>query len=412
MKRLLQLIILLLPQLTHAIFPIDYLRPYNDNLFRPYTQANCWSLDAIIEHSFNPEGHTEDGCDVNFLQICNCTQSSLAMLKGFDPETEIGMLSQQFNINDDDGVRGHFEPCGDFDLTSAIISGRYYFDRGFSVVASLPVYSLKICDVEWTEQTKSAVAADFLVRELITDEIDKNICDLGCLNIRNFEDTSVGDFYLGMQWMGEFPQHKNLLKNVRLNIYGGMTFPTARECDLNDALSIPFGNDGAFGVLFGGGIDLTLGCWVRTGVDAMFMNLFGSSKCRRIKTFDSQTDLFLLETAEARKEFGFTQRYNLYLELFGLGGFSFKAAYQHFRHNDDFLTLFSYCHSDMIANTACSLREWTLHNFYFFLNFDAGEHLYEDASWKPFVSIWYKLPHSGRHSIGTQGVGGTVWFSF
>ncbi|MEX0672053.1 MAG: hypothetical protein WD068_01745 [Candidatus Babeliales bacterium] len=411
MKKIILCIALLFPHVAQAIFPIDYLRPYNDNLFRPVTYAQTWSLDAIIEHSFNPEGHTEAGCEVNFLQICQPTQSSLAMVKGFDSNSEIGMLSQQFTINDDDGVRGHFEPCADFDLNSALISGRYYFPQGFNIVASLPVYSLKISDVTWVEQTKSAVAADFLVKELLTDDIDAKLAELGCLTIRNFEDTSVGDFYLGMQWMRDFPQFKEWIKNVRLNIYGGMTFPTASECTLNDALAIPFGNDGAFGILFGGGIDLTLGCHVRAGVDTMFLNLFGSSQERRIKTFDSQTDLFLLQTALVRKEFGFTQRYNMYLELFGLGGLSVKAAYQHMRHNDDKLTAFSYCYSDLIANTACSLREWTLHDFYFFVNFDSG-YLYPDAAWQPFVSLWYKLPHAGHHSIGTHGVGGTIWFNY
>ncbi len=413
MKKILLLISLLAPQVAQAIFPIDYLRPYNDNLFRPVTEGQCWSIDAIFEHSFSPKAHTFEGCEVNFLQTCQESQSSLAMIKGYKPTSEIGMLSQQFNVNDDDGIRGHFVPCADLEVDSALITGRYYLPNGFNIVATLPIYSINVSNVLWEELTNNVIAADFLTKDLFTDNFFQNICELGCLDLWDVERTNIGDLYLGMQWLHDFEQNKDWLSNVRTNIYSGMTFPTARKVDVNKSLSIPFGNDGAFGILFGGGIDLTLRSCVRLGVDALFLNLFGSSKCRRIKTFDDQTDLFLLETTKTRKEFGFTQRYNLYAQWYqALGGLSFKAAYQHWRHNDDKLTLFTYDYSTRIANTACSLEEWTLHNFYFFIDYDAAAHLDDCATFKPFISLWYKVPVTGRHSIGTHGFGVTAWFNF
>ena len=98
--------------------------------------------------------------------------------------------------------------------------------------------------------------------------------------------------------MRDFPQCRALLNNVRVITRLGLVCPTGKREDEDRLLAFPFGNDGAWGLQFAGGIDLTFGYTLRGGIDVEFIYLFGNTRCRRIKTAPDQTDSSLF-TASA-----------------------------------------------------------------------------------------------------------------
>ena len=54
---------------------------------------------------------------------------------------------------------------------------------------------------------------------------------IGGLDISSWSKTGIGDLSLMVEWLRDFPQPKPLLKNVRLNLRGGISIPTGVKKD-------------------------------------------------------------------------------------------------------------------------------------------------------------------------------------
>src|SRR5207247_2602624 len=110
--------------------------------------------------------------------------------------------------------------------------------------------------------------------EDLTNNLATNVFRLGSdLNINSWTRTGIGDLSAVLYWSHDFPQQKPLLKNVRTNVRVGPTFPTGKKTNPDQILSIPFGNDGAFGIVFGAGLDARMGRHLTVGVDVEFLQL-------------------------------------------------------------------------------------------------------------------------------------------
>lgn len=396
----------------YSIFPINFLRPY-DEVFYRVGEAEKFQLYGVVEHGFKSQGRNDNGDVVSPFALWQCDQSALAMLKGFSADTAIGQLAQQFNIDGDDGVRGHFATQGCVEHTSAVISARYYLPHNLSLSVHLPVHSVEVKDVCWIDQTKDITFEDKLIKQNLTDNFCENVYNLGCLDLDGWKKTGVGDIVLAGQWLKEFPQVKRLLRTVTLNVRAGMSLPTAKECYQDRVLSIPFGNDDAFGLFVAGGIDLKWDYHIRAGIDAQFLHLFGSTRERRIKTDPSQSDLLLLQKVRCRRDFGITQRYNVFLEFYRfLRGLSVRATYQFWQHNEDAVSLFTNDFSEITANTASRFDDWTMHNIIFSANYEVAADVDEDTRFKPQFSFYYRLPINGVRSILTHAIGGALVVNF
>jgi hypothetical protein len=215
------------------------------------------------------------------------------------------------------------------------------------------------------------------------------------------------------EWLRDFPQPKPILRNVGLNIRSSLSVPTGLQKKENDILSIPFGLDGAVGLIFGSGIMIHWWEYVAGGIDVEFMQLFGNIRERRIKTSADQSDLVLLAKARAHKEFGFTHRFNLFLEMYDvIPGLSASITYQFWKHGEDKLALNTNAFSNTIANTAQSLQDWTFHQFIYKLQYDAQLLLGSKSGWKPQVALFYKMPFNGQRALVSHTLGAIVSLSF
>ena len=355
----------------------------------------------------------EEESSTNAMQLYNLQQNSIAMLAGFAPDTPAGKIG--IPIEYDNGIRGHFCPTGKFEYDfGAAFSARYTFPYNISLAAYLPVYRMKLHDVCWYDLTLNVTDQDVIVRERLTNHFVRNVCELGCgLDILGWERTGLGDLVLMFEWMRAFPQGKQLLKNVDLDGRVGLSFPTGLKQDQDKVLAIPFGADGAVGVIFAGGLRVTLSDALCAGFDIELDHFFDNTRSRRIKTNRNQTDLLFLQQTEAHIDWGMTQQFNLYVDIIKIWqGLSLKVDYQFIKRGDNEISVFGNCFSSTIANTAISLQDYTMHNIIASISYDFGRHMNPETRCKPYLMLFGKLPFNGKRSIQATTVGAILSMDF
>lgn len=389
------------------------LKPY-DTLIRPEIypekkfQIAAWAETGVRNAiAFNDEHQ------VNVLNMYNCTQDALAMLDGFPIDSPMGQLRIALDAADD-GVRGNFITNGDLKLHyGAALGTRWQFYPNLSLVSYLPFYSMSLNNVCFTDLTQGNNAADFRVRQLLTNTFASTVSTLGNgLSINGWKRSGIGDLNMFLEWITHHEQNRPLLKDVALNGRFGFVFPTGLKKNEDQIFSIPFGSDGALGILLGGGLWVTLRSCFKAGLDVQLQHTFGNTRCRRIKTAVDQTELLLLAKTPAYKDFGLLQRFNLFLQGYHIfRGLSCLVGYQFLKHGEDKLSLNTCEFSTNIANTAVSLEEWTAHTAEINLHYDFNEHLPECAIW-PQVSLFARVPFNGKRSALFTTIGATFAVDF
>lgn len=394
----------------YSLFPVNVIGTFDNNFWvsRPARKTNFFT-NLIAEGSVKVDGRNASGDKVDMLQIWNANQDTLAMVRGFDPTSEIGQIGAAVgNIANDSNDRGRFLPTSELQYVAAGLNFEYRYPSNFSLSAYVPFYYMKLKNVSWQSLTKDPRIEDELVRKGLASnfsELNALTQRLGGLDLGGWKSTGIGDVVFAARYFKDFPQQRNgAITNVRLEGNLGLSVPSGKKKNEDVAFDIPLGNDGAWALHFGTGIDITWHKYIRGGGYIQFVQLFGTTKERRIKVDENQTDLLLLTKCKAYKDYGFTQNYNLFLEL-ATRPVCLRVAYQHTKHAEDKLSLFSNCYSTDVANTAQSLEEWSNHQILFKATFDflATKELKKKAY--PTFDVFYKLPFNGKriaqiHSFG------------
>ena len=386
---------------------VNLLRPY-DRLLRPeiYPESTfnvaLWAERGIGE----AKGFSPNNDLVNVLQIWNADQNALAMLKGFSAASPITQLLDSLGALDD-GTRGHLHFEGKLHLDYGGAFGvRWYFLPRTWASFSIPFYAIRLKDVTSTDLTKAITPADAQVKNLLINNLSTIAQTLGDgLQLQGWKRTGFGDANLLVESLFEFPQARPLLKNVEVDARVGFSLPTDRKTDADKLFAFSYGYDGAVGLMFGGGLNVTLGCWFKTGFDVQLIHLFGNTRERRIKTAINQTELLLLAKTDAYKDYGLIQRFSLFAQAYHIfGGLSVLAGYQFLKHGQSTLQLNSCDFSNAIANTAVSLEESILHSLEVNIHYDFNETWCN--SWiDPQISLFARVPFNGKRSLGFTTVG-------
>jgi len=394
---------------------MNLLMPY-DTLIRPeFRFDKMFEVALYAEHSLNAKGFNECGDRTNVLNIWNKNQDALAMLQGFPSNSAIGELAIQLRSDgaNDDGVRGHYNVCGDLHFDDAAAAFRYHFYDAWWFTAYLPVCSMKLNNVNWVNQTLDVSSGDQSVRENLTNNFFANVKTLGDgLELGPWHRTGLGDMIVMIEWLEDFWQMRPMLKKVRVNWRLGTNLPTGVRKDEDKIFTIPFGFDGAFGVIFGFGMDVFLGDYFKLGGDVQLHHLFGNTRCRRIKTDPTQTELLLLQKSNAYLDYGLIQRFNLYVQAHNLKGLSLKFGYQFWKRGDDVISLKTPCFSTAIANSAIHLEEVTMHQGIVTAVYDWSYLLKPDAKYKPSFEFFARLPFNGKNVALSTTVGAIVALDF
>ncbi|MBA2307635.1 hypothetical protein H0W26_05900 [Candidatus Dependentiae bacterium] len=400
-----------------AVPPINLFRPSDRPLMPEPVWCN-WSCQTSIayERAFHIRAFRDDEEEsqidlcasvdkkksYNVLQLYQSDQNALAALKGFQSHVPEGNLSQLFNTNDENGKQGLFRPRGDLSIPlNLMISHRMYFSHGLSLAFHLPFYAMELKNVCWRSLNPEVTGEQLLERDLL-QEVQQS----AALKAGGWKRTGIGDFVAQMTWMREYIQPKPLMQSVRVQGRLGLICPTGKRQDEDRVLAFPFGSDGAWGIQFAGGLDLTFYYTLRGGLDAEFIHLFGNNRCRRVKSASHQTDFLFLRKVPTFREFGLGQQYNVYIESYHCWrGLSLKFNYQFLRRNEDRLDLRSDLLSTRVANSAESLQDWTAHSLIAMVRYDLWKDLPECSSVKPALRGWFKWGFNGSRALVANSVG-------
>lgn len=384
-----------------GIFGINLFRAYDINLRPPIWRCEPIQITPWTEIGYKARGYNPEGNEVNSLQLWTPKQDAIAMLRGFGPDSPMTQFFVEvLDSPEDNGIRGNLVFDGQFKAKEFALSMRYHAPYHITLGLHLPFFEMSLKNVTFTDCTRDINAEDMLVKQELTSQLKQRVAMFDpSLNLDGWKRIGPGDLFLLAEWQRQFYQGRPILKNVGLCARGGFAFPTGLRTDEDEILSVPFGFDGSLGLIFGGGIDITWFDIFKGGIDVEFIELFGNTRNRRIKVFPDQTEFLLLAKAPTFKDFGFTQRFNLYLESRFRCGIYARLTYQFWKHSPDTLSLCVNEFSDAIANTAQSLEQWTNHHLIAMLTYDGQFDIPEKNWFKPQFSVFYKFPFNGERAL-------------
>ena len=103
------------------------------------------------------------------------------------------------------------------------------------------------------------------------------------MDISGWKKDDIGDIAANLYFKKVYKQEDLPVSKVCLGLKTGVSFPTGDEANEDVLISVPFGNDGSYGLIFGGAINVDTHKYLALGVDAEFLHLFGNTKKRRMK---------------------------------------------------------------------------------------------------------------------------------
>lgn len=406
---------------AYAVAHTNFYKPYDINFRMEDWDNTKFRFGANFEYGDTSKCRDWDENKVNVLQIYSPTESSLAMLAGAELGSEIHDFASKFlppyGPATDDGCRGGFKLNGEFEGWDLTFYGKYRLpSKGvpgeFDVFLYLPFCYMELSNVKWIDQTQDVLSADRDVKDFLTSDIYNVAKNLGDLDLKDWDSFGISDIVFILGWFKDFKQIKDNLKNVKISVRVGLSVPSAKEKDEDKSFSLPLGNDGTWTIPLSLGLDLDFINRIRFGLEFEMLYMFDHTKIRRLKTDVNQTDFLLLHKGKATKSYGMTWKFNLFLQARRfLGGLSAKVAYQFLKHDSDSLTAQSNDFSYHIINTAQSLEEWGTQNFIFQLNYDFFKEC-KNSWFKPQMSIFYKLPITGKRVINPNTFGAQLAFNF
>lgn len=404
-----------------AFAPTNFYRPSDVNLKFPHCNDKKLQLGLNVEYGNTMKSRDFVENKVPALRLYNETESSLAMLMGADPGTEINNLANSLTFNgnpiSDDGIRGHFKLNGRYEQINLNMVSKYKLPFNsttgkFELLLYIPFKYMEIADVSWNEITASNLGADSVVKNRLTNDFFNNVSNLGDgLDLTGFKRFSLSDIILQLWWYNDYKQAKEYLKNVRLNVRMGLSLPTGYQRDEDKALDFELGNDGAWGIPLSALIDLDFIRDFKTGLEFEMLFLLDNTKVRRLKTNRHQTDFLLLHKGEATKSSGITWKFNLFLQKKLFEQLIIKIAYQYFKVDSSKLIAQTNKFDYQIINTAQTLQERKSQNLIFQLNADLFKSK-NNSKLKPQISLFMKIPIKGKRVIRAITYGAQMALNF
>ncbi len=408
---------------ANAFVPINFFKSYDVNLrHHDAPKGNPFRFGVNLEYGQGHDGRNWDSKKANILQTYEATQAVIPMLIN-GKNADITAAYNHLLVGGaalDDGTRGHVALTGKLSALETQLHARYELPISqipgkLSIGLALPVRHANVSDITFKDNTQTLAPADAPIRDRYTTSLEMlntKITELGGADLKPWSRTGLGDLVFMVDWNNNYPQEKEGLKNVQLHAKVGVSMPTGVERDIKHAFSMPFGNDGAWGMPFGLGLNLDFNYHIRLGAEAQFDVVFDESKERYMKTDTRQTAFLLLNKGEATMDHGLTWQFNLFLQGYQFWkGLSLKFGYEYLKHDDDRLTPKADTFNASVANSAAWLHEYNLHNLIFQGSWDAAG-CCEDWGVKPQLVVFYKLPVGGKNIAAFQTFGGQLAICF
>lgn len=390
--------------------PLGFLEPYNFMIeSEPVTPQSKLQWNFFTQTCFDTESFDVDGLPVNALQIYETQQNLLGLFQGVGGESQFNQLVNSLAGGPGGGVNnsqnGLFTPTGDFSGYQVAFLGSYKFHNNCYFKVSLPVYNLQLSNVVWTYTGNNTTFSGQQIETELVNSFMTDAQDLFNLSLSGWKSSGLGDLACLLDYIGDYPQGRTLLRNVRVHFRLGLTFPTGLVANENLIMSQPFGADGSVTMPFGGGLDINLGRYFQCGFRGQFSYIWGNEKLRRVPTFDTQTTLMFPVVLSTFKNYGMTQTFDLYAQMYNVfAGLSLKAAYEYYFKAQDSISVNLPGFNYTLINTNLGLDEVTRHNMILLLSFDSA-FLSKFDKIHPQFSLYVNLPFNGSFTTLASTVG-------
>lgn len=364
-----------------ATTPLGMFVPYDINIKQKMPATNDLQFSIFGEKSYQVTGYATDDKEdktfvVDVLQIYEKEQNIVSMYQGFDDTgamiqtltTPFTQLLDSIAGGPGGGVsnlqNGLYTPTGKLSCGQIDFGATYAIGNGFYISAFLPICFAQLSNVDWKYSGTNTLFSGEKIQTELIHSFAQDAQKYFNLDIGNWNQKGIGDLTFLAQWQRDFAQRRVVLKNVQANIRLGISFPTGIKTNESIIMPVPFGSDGSIGIPFGGGLGFNLGNIFEVGFSGQFWYFWSNEKCRRIKTFPTQTSLLFPIITNTYKEFAFLQNFNLYAQIFSTcKRFSAKAAYHHWRRQKEKVITFDTKLNFDVVNSAKPIDELTRHQF-------------------------------------------------
>lgn len=389
--------------------PLGFLEPYNFMIeSEPLLPKTVWQWNFFTQTSFDTKSFDGQGLPVNALQIYEPRQNMLALFQG-SQDSKFNQMINSIAGGAGGGANnlenGFFTPTGDFSGYQVAFLSSYRFHNNCYFKVSLPVYNLQLSNVVWDYAGNNTTFSGQQIESELVNSFLIDAQDLFGLSLQGWKTSGLGDLAMLLDYIGDFPQGRTVLRNVRVHGRLGLTFPTGQLANENWLMSQALGADGSVTMPFGGGLDINLGRYFQCGFRGQFSYIWGNLKERRIPTFYSQTTLLYPTVLPTYKNYGMTQLFDLYAQIYNpVGGLSFKVAYEYSFKSIDTLSVARTGVDYNIINLDLNLDEITRHNFICLLSFDSG-FLDKHDKIHPQLGVYVNIPFNGSFMTAASTVG-------
>jgi hypothetical protein len=390
--------------------PLGFLEPYNFMIeSEPLLPKQKWQWNFLTQSCFDTTSFNFDGNQVNALQIYEPAQDMLGLFQGIGLESQFNQLVNSIAAGSGGGVNnsqnGLFTPTGNFSVYQVAFLSSYKFHNNCYFKVALPVYNLKLSDVVWDYTGNNETFSGQQIQDELVSSFLQDAQNIFGLHLSGWQTSGLGDLALLLDYIGDYPQGRTVLRNVRVHARLGLTFPTGLVANENWLMSQPLGNDGSMTMPFGGGLDINLGRYFQCGFRGQFSYIWGNEKLRRVPTFAGQTTLLFPTVMSTFKNYGITQTFDLYAQIYNAyAGLSLKLAYEYYFKTQDNISINRPGYNYNLLQSDLTLEEITRHNMIVLLSFDSG-FLEKHDKIHPQVGLFFNMPFNGSLATLASTVG-------
>lgn len=318
----------------------------------------------------------------------------------------------------DDGVRGHVLLNGKYSQANFALNSHWsFFKLGvwgeFGLSAHIPWMSYKVDGVTYKDLTQNVFGTDSVFVSPFIVDLKSNLNKYGGLLLEGSHAAQgVGDCIVDVDWTQHVDNLEHYFKSIHFYLGVGLLIPGQLTKDEDKVLSFAHGTDGSFGVPLKLGFWVDGKKWIHAGFDGQIVYALPLTKVRRMKTDANQTDLFLLNKGESRKEYGLTWQAHPWLMVtdFYKGVFA-KFSYQFTKHESDRLYTKDNQFDEVVINSARSLQGWSSQNVVLHLGYDVAKDAVK-LPFAPVASLFYKKSIAGKMIINSDTYGAMLQISF
>ncbi|KKP22941.1 MAG: hypothetical protein SZ59_C0004G0016 [candidate division TM6 bacterium GW2011_GWF2_28_16] len=308
---------------------------------------------------------------------------------------------------------------GKFEMWENDYVVRKNLKKGFFVQAHVPVRSVKVHNISYTDMSADTGVFSKTTTEWaqVYNNLDQILNQFDYKGAtQNYSKAGFGDitFYLG--WQDIFTKRDDEGKDkytLNLSAKVGVLCPTGERVKTDYIFSMPTGYNNHWGL--DGALELDLGVmsWLSIDLFGGFTWFFDdNNREMRMQTFNQQNGHIMLAKGIAKEEAG-TLWYlgadlkfdHFWKGLSGIFGYSYN------RQEDAEITPVDTTLFDKTTvNGNSMLHGWYTHVLHFMLDYDISVHMKKTTKWAPRINLFYNLPVDGKNSYKTDVFGAGLGF--